>query len=53
MPSDSHTNTVNLRPICRSTRNTARAAISLRIADSVQHRTSARTYSFLLVGSTL
>ena len=33
MPSDSHTNTVNFRPICRSTQNAARGAIFLRIAD--------------------
>ena len=33
MPSDSHANTVNLRPICRSTQNAARGAIFLRIMD--------------------
>ena len=35
MPSDSHTNTVNLRPVCRSTKNATRGAIFLRIADSI------------------
>ena len=33
MPSDFHTNTVNLRPICRSTQHAARGAFFLRIAD--------------------
>ena len=33
LPSDSHTNTVNFRPICQSTQNAARGAIFLRIAD--------------------
>ena len=33
MPSNSHTNTVNFGPTCRSTQNATRGAIFLRIAD--------------------
>ena len=33
LPSDSHTNTVNLGSTCHSTQNAARGAIFLRIAD--------------------
>ena len=33
LPSDSRTNTVNLRPICQSTQNSMHGAIFLYIAD--------------------
>ena len=34
LPSDSHTNTVDLGPTCRATQNATSGAIFLRIADS-------------------
>ena len=45
MLSDSHTNTVNLRLICRSTQNAAYGAIFLHITDCTHTRMYANLFS--------